>query len=123
MGRGAGSGVLPWKMPLDCLDQVASRPCVHELRRMVAKKETVPNWPSPHCSAHKENTEMPDSCCKLIHQEGALLRGSQGGGVRGLEVTSSHRHTKMTAIYRETIDKKNQKTGRTGIKDLIQLKI
>ena len=43
--------------------------------------------------------------------------------VRGLELTSSHRHTKMTAIYRETIDKNNQKMGRKGIKDLLQLKI
>ena len=38
---GGGSGdVLPWKMPLDCLDRVASRACVHELRGMVAKKES-----------------------------------------------------------------------------------
>jgi len=66
---------------------------------------------------------MPDSCCKLIHQEGELLRSGQGGGVRGLELISSHRHTKMTAIYRETIDMKNQKMGRKGIKDLLQLKI
>ena len=33
-------GVLPWKMPLDCLDRVASKACVHELRGMVAKKES-----------------------------------------------------------------------------------
>ena len=62
---------------------------------------------------------MPNSCCKLIHQEGELLSSGQGGGVRGLELTSSHRHTKMTAIYRETIDKNNQKMGRKGIKDLL----
>ena len=57
-------GVLPWKMPLDCLDQVASKACAYELSGMVAKKETGPNWPSPHRSAQKENTEMPNSCCK-----------------------------------------------------------
>ena len=35
-----GGGVIPWKMPLDCLDRVASKACVHELRGMVAKKES-----------------------------------------------------------------------------------
>ena len=36
------------------------------------------------------------------------------------ELTSSHGHTKITAIYRATIDEKDWKTSR---KDLLQLKI
>ena len=36
------------------------------------------------------------------------------------ELTSSHGHTKLTIIYRETIHKSDRKTNR---KDLVQLKI
>ena len=36
------------------------------------------------------------------------------------EITSSNRHTKITTLYRATIDEKNKKISR---KDLLQLKI
>ena len=114
-------GVLPWKMPLDCLDRVASKACVHELRGMVAKKESFKLAITPLLGPQGEHRNA--RLLLQIHQEGELLRSGQGGGVRGLELISSHRHTKMTAIYRETIDMKNQKMGRKGIKDLLQLKI
>lgn len=38
---------------------------------------------------------------------------------KDLDLTSSHGHTKITTIYRETIDKKNWRTSR---KQLMQLK-
>ena len=59
-----GRGVAAQGMPLDCLHLETSGACVHEFNGMVAKKETVPNWPSPHGSVQKEKTEMPNSCCK-----------------------------------------------------------
>ena len=50
-----------------------------------------------------------------------FFRGSgQAGRVEDPELTSSHGHTKITTIYRTTIDEKDQKTSR---KDLLQLKI
>lgn len=55
------------------------------------------------CLNNKNNNQKIPTAAKMSEQEDP-------------ELTSSHRHTKITTIYRASIDEKNRKTNR---KDLI----
>lgn len=52
-------------LALDCLVLVASRACIHEFNRMVAKKETVLNWLSPQGSAQREQ-KIPEDYLPVL---------------------------------------------------------